>query len=115
MAASYRGSTAEFVSVLDTAIARAQELGAGRDSDSGTALLTYFKAKGRQWHTVILASCNEGLIPHGRAPIEDERRLFYVALTRCSANLVISYLRKFSNSKTEPSRFLAEAGLLLRD
>lgn len=81
----------------------------GRKAD-GVALLTYFKAKGRQWHTVILTTCNQGLIPHKRAPLEDERRLFYVAMTRASANLMISYVGKSCNNKVKASQFLAEAG-----
>jgi DNA helicase-2/ATP-dependent DNA helicase PcrA len=89
---------------------RAADRGLGEQEDTGISLLTYFRAKGRQWHTVILPSCNEGLIPHGRARLEEERRLFYVAITRCSANLLISYLKRFGNSIVEMSRFLLEAG-----
>jgi ATP-dependent exoDNAse (exonuclease V) beta subunit len=69
-------------------------------------------AKGLQWHTVILTSCNEGLIPHQLAPVEEERRLFYVAMTRASSNLVLSYVRNACSSRVAPSRFLYEAGLL---
>ena len=85
---------------------------AGRAENEGVALLTYFKAKGRQWHTVILTTCNQGLIPHKRAPVEDERRLFYVAMTRASANLMISYVGKSCNNKVKPSQFLGEGGLI---
>ncbi|QOG19238.1 3'-5' exonuclease [Bradyrhizobium sp. SEMIA] len=77
----------------------------------GVALATYFKAKGLQWHTVILTSCNEGLIPHKRAPVEDERRLFYVALTRASSNLVVSYLKTSCKTRVAASTFLTQAGL----
>jgi DNA helicase-2/ATP-dependent DNA helicase PcrA len=63
---------------------------------------------------VVLCSCNEGLIPHSKAPLEDERRLFYVAMTRASANLVVSYVKQICNHKVEPSRFLTEAGLPLK-
>jgi DNA helicase-2/ATP-dependent DNA helicase PcrA len=60
---------------------------------------------------VILTSCNEGLIPHRRAPIEDERRLFYVALTRASSNLIVSYLKTSCKTRVAPSTFLSQAGL----
>jgi hypothetical protein len=63
------------VDTVDHALKRAKEAKAG-EAESGVALANYFKAKGLRWHTVILTSCNEGLIPHKRAPIEDERRLF---------------------------------------
>ena len=91
---------------------RARVSGAGLDQAGGVALLTYFKAKGLQWHTVILTTCNDRLIPHRRAPIEDERRLFYVAMTRASSNLIVSYVKKSCNTAVEPSPFLREAGLL---
>lgn len=83
----------------------------GQKTD-GVTLLTYFRAKGRQWHTVILTTCNQGLIPHGKAPIEDERCLFYMAITRASGNLMISYLGKSCNNKVKPSQFLSEAGFI---
>jgi DNA helicase-2/ATP-dependent DNA helicase PcrA len=111
VASGFAGDTGHFVEVIETALERAREPGAGKDEESGVALLTYFKAKGLQWHSVILTSCNEGIIPHKRASIEDERRLFYVAMTRASSNLLISYAKRACNSVVAPSRFLAEAGL----
>jgi len=112
VAASFGGSISEFVMAMEKALDLAKKRDAGRDEETGVGLLTYFKAKGRQWHSVILTSCNEGLIPHKRAPIEDERRLFYVALTRASSNLLISYLRDACRTKVSPSRFLKEAELI---
>lgn len=112
LAANFGGKIDGFVNTMQTALDHAKETNAGTDRNNGVALLTYFRAKGLQWHTVILTSCNEGLIPHKRAPIEEERRLFYVALTRTSANLLISYVKNSSNNKVKPSRFLSEAGLL---
>ncbi len=91
LAANFGGNTNEFVMTIESALERARQAGAGKDKERGLALLTYFKSKGLQWHTVILTTCNEGLIPHKRAPLEDERRLFYVAMTRASSNLLISY------------------------
>ena len=112
LAASFRGDTKAFVSTIEQALNRARQSGAGNDEERGVALLTYFKSKGLQWHTVILTTCNEGLIPHKRAPIEDERRLFYVAMTRASANLLISYVKNACNNAVLPSRFIGEAGLM---
>jgi DNA helicase-2/ATP-dependent DNA helicase PcrA len=110
LAANHKGSERDFLMAMESALDRARRGHAGRAESDGVALLTYFKAKGRQWHTVILTTCNQGLIPHKRAPLEDERRLFYVAMTRASANLMISYVGKSCNNKVKPSQFLAEAG-----
>jgi DNA helicase-2/ATP-dependent DNA helicase PcrA len=111
LASSFRGGIAEFATMLDTAVERARAQVGGTAEEGQVALATHFRAKGRQWHTVILATCNEGLIPHKRAPLEEERRLMYVALTRASANLIVSYVKKMCNMKVEASRFLAEAGI----
>lgn len=110
LAASFRGSIQAFVDTVDAALKKATAENAGR-VENGVVLATYFKAKGLQWHTVILTSCNQGIIPHKRAPIEDERRLFYVALTRSSSNLIVSYLKTSCRTKVAPSVFLREAGL----
>jgi DNA helicase-2/ATP-dependent DNA helicase PcrA len=85
LAASFRGRIDAFVDTIDGALKRAKEEQAGHE-ENGVVLATVFKAKGLQWHTVAITSCNEGIIPHRRAPIEDERRLFYVALTRASSS-----------------------------
>lgn len=111
LAANFHGDIKEFVNTMEAALAQARATGAGRAKDNGVAMLTYFKSKGLQWHTVILATCNEGLIPHKRAAIEDERRLFYVAMTRAESNLLISYVKRSCNNQVDPSRFIAEAGL----
>jgi DNA helicase-2/ATP-dependent DNA helicase PcrA len=109
LAANHKGSEKDFLMTMESALNRARQGHAGRAENDGVALMTYFKAKGRQWHTVLLTTCNQGLIPHRKAPIEDERRLFYVAITRASANLMISYVGKSCNNKVKPSQFLAEA------
>ena len=89
------------------------------DSSAGqpdaVSLLTYFRAKGLQWPVVFLTSCNEGLTPHRRSPVEDERRLFYVAMTRASAALNVSFLDPTGGAHPSASRFLGEAGLLTRE
>ena len=77
------------------------------------SLRTYFRAKGLQWPVVFLTSCNEGVAPHRRSPVEDERRLFYVAMTRASRALHAYWLDE-DGSGAKPSRFLREAKLLRR-
>jgi len=114
VAIDFEGDTKDFVQTLEVALNRARESNAGQDHKGGVPLLTYFRSKGLQWHTVILTTCNEGVIPHQKAQVEEERRLFYVAMTRASSNLVISYVKNVCGSHVPPSRFLYEAGLLER-
>ena len=58
-------------------------------------LTTFHRAKGLQWHTVIIIGLSEGLMPIASArtddAIDEERRLFYVALTRAEEDLWCSW------------------------
>ena len=65
----------------------------------GVVLSTLHAAKGLEWDQVFLAGVNDGILPMGN-DIDEERRLFYVGLTRAKARLHISY-------NAEPSPFLA--------
>jgi DNA helicase-2/ATP-dependent DNA helicase PcrA len=105
LAASFRGRIDTFVETIDGALKRAKQAHAGHEHN-GVVLATFFKAKGLQWHTVVITSCNQGIIPHRRAPIEDERKL----LTRASSNLFVSYLKTSCKTKVARSCFLKEAG-----
>ncbi|HEV2529480.1 MAG TPA: ATP-dependent helicase [Thermomicrobiales bacterium] len=116
VAANHPGTIDDFVDLMVKARTRAAALNSGGDERDAVDLLTYFGAKGRQWHTVIMASCNEMIIPIRHAirdgEVEQERRLFYVGMTRASSNLVVSYLERSVNTVVAPSRFLYESGLL---
>lgn len=78
---------------------------AHRAGPDAVSLLTVFRAKGLQWPTVFLPDCNGGVFPYGGPEeLEEERRLFYVALTRTRDTLHLHVVR------TElPSPFLREA------
>ena len=80
--------------------------------------MTIHAAKGLEHEVVLLAGCDDGIIPHARAieedpkNIEEERRLFYVALTRAKRKLYLSTsrTRKVLRDVQEfvPSPFLEE-------
>ena len=68
-------------------------------------LATLHAAKGLEWERVFLIGASEGQLPVSDASIDEERRLFYVGITRAKADLHISY-------RKSPSPFLRESGLI---
>ena len=90
----------------------------GRDrgiAEQGVHLLTMHGAKGLEFDTVFLPDLNEGLLPgrRSRSPeaIEEERRLFYVAMTRARSALHLMYLRGTKQNPRLPTRFLHPLGV----
>lgn len=75
----------------------------------GLQLMTMHASKGLEFQTVIVPECNEGKIPSDKsktqAEIEEERRMFYVAMTRAKNKLCLFYHDK-NTGKDAPSRFL---------
>lgn len=73
-------------------------------------LLTVHGAKGLEYDRVWIPDCNEKIFPHGTMPeesaVEEERRIFYVAMTRAKKNLELSYLTGTKERPRQPSRFL---------
>ena len=80
---------------------------------TGVALMTMHGAKGLEFPAVFLPTLAEGVVPHekGLEQIEEERRLFYVAMTRAGEKLCLSAVRKRYEKERTPSRFLADMGL----
>ena len=77
-----------------------------------TTLATLHAAKGLEWERVFLIGVSDGILPlennsttGDQASIDEERRLFYVGITRAKSDLRLSYRGK-------ASRFLSEAGLI---
>ena len=89
------------------------------EEDAGSVtLMTLHNAKGLEFPWVFITGLEEGLFPHANsayeeAGLEEERRLFYVGMTRAYANLLLSYVRESCKNSVSPSRFLREAGLVL--
>ncbi|MCQ4937480.1 ATP-dependent helicase [Anaerotignum propionicum] len=81
--------------------------------NKGVTLSTMHGAKGLEFYAVFLPSLTEGTVPHERAMegMEEERRLFYVALTRTKEKLCLSATKNRYGKETKPSRFLKEMGL----
>lgn len=81
-----------------------------QDEQKGIVLTTMHSAKGLEFEVVFVIGCIEGIIPHQKSKsndeIEEERRLFYVALTRAKTLLYISILNTKYENKAVPSRFL---------
>lgn len=80
---------------------------------NGVALMTMHGAKGLEFRAVFLPSLVEGIVPHekGLDTVAEERRLFYVAMTRASEKLCLSAIQQRYEKERKPSRFLAEMGL----
>ncbi len=80
--------------------------------EEAVVLSTLHGAKGLEFDVVYLFSLNEGIIPHKKATlaeeIEEERRLFYVGMTRARHQLHLCTLQYRYDKRLEPSRFLAE-------
>ena len=78
----------------------------------GVNLMTMHAAKGLEFDTVFVIEANEGSCPYKKATadeeIEEERRLFYVAMTRAKRKLVISYVKEENGKDLLPSRFVSE-------
>ena len=67
--------------------------GSGRseaDGERGVHLATVHRVKGQEWPHVVVYDASDGLFPHSLATdVEEERRLFHVAITRCSATVTV--------------------------
>lgn len=71
----------------------------GKSHEDGVRLMTLHQAKGLEFEYVFIIGLEEGILPHARAihdllELEEERRLFYVGITRAKHKLYITYARR---------------------
>jgi ATP-dependent DNA helicase UvrD/PcrA len=86
-------------------------------------LMSLHASKGLEFPVVFIVGCEEGLLPYERkgeaVDIEEERRLFYVGLTRAGRKLVLTYARKrvlFGQfMENAPSRFVGDIEAALKE
>jgi DNA helicase-2/ATP-dependent DNA helicase PcrA len=110
-----RGSLSEFLED----VALATDLDKDNGDDDRVALMTIHLAKGLEFPTVFCVGMEEDLFPSAmsmntRSELEEERRLFYVALTRAEHQAYLTYAQsRYRWGKlidSEPSRFIEEIG-----
>ena len=86
-----------------------KEKTAGED---GIRLMTFHSSKGLEFDIVHIVDVNEGIVPYSKAvteeDMEEERRAFYVALTRARKELHIYFTEQRYSKACSPGRFIAE-------
>jgi DNA helicase-2/ATP-dependent DNA helicase PcrA len=94
-----------------------QDMDEKEDNVNFVTLMTVHSAKGLEFRNVFVVGLEENLFPSERnknnpKELEEERRLFYVAITRAEENVILTYAKnRFSNGKfntTNPSRFIKD-------
>lgn len=109
-----------YISEYENMLSRQKEAAQNisHECKKGIELLTMHASKGLEYDSVYLPGCTEGKIPSQKAAteadLEEERRMFYVAMTRAKNNLYIS-ATKGKTGKDVPSRFLQSIGCIIPD
>ncbi|MGD9997184.1 MAG: ATP-dependent helicase [Ilumatobacteraceae bacterium] len=80
------------------------------DDDGAVAVLTFHAAKGREWAAVVVCGVERGLVPHASAVTtaqrEEEARLLYVAITRASDELIVTWAERREGGSGGPSPWI---------
>ncbi|MEQ8324662.1 MAG: 3'-5' exonuclease [Vicingaceae bacterium] len=112
---NFKGSMEEFLQ--DVALLTDQDKEDDKNDSNKVALMTVHLAKGLEFPNVLIVGLEENLFPsqlsmNSRSDLEEERRLFYVALTRAKERAILTYsLSRFrwgNLTYCEPSRFIEE-------
>ena len=91
-----------------------EQIESSKAVEDGVILSTIHGVKGMEFNNVYIINCNEEVIPHKSSMeenIEEERRLFYVAITRAINNLYVFSPKTMRGKFREVSRFIAESHL----
>lgn len=80
-------------------------------------LMTALRAKGKEFHTVIVLDANDGLWPirfaETEAELEQERRVFYVAITRAQSRLLMLSVEQIAGKRVSLTPYLREMGIAI--
>ena len=91
-----------------------KEIGDRYEEATGVNLYTFHGSKGLEFQNVYIMDCNEGVTPSHKAvdaeTIEEERRMFYVAITRAKENLTLVVPKNYQGENLVKSRFIGEMG-----
>jgi DNA helicase-2/ATP-dependent DNA helicase PcrA len=86
-----------------------------QENPNAVTLSTMHSAKGLEFKSVFMIDANQGIMPYKKAvlekDVEEERRLFYVGMTRAMKDLTICSVKELHNKRAEVSQFVLEAGL----
>jgi DNA helicase-2/ATP-dependent DNA helicase PcrA len=97
-------SAVEFASHIEQMAAQKKAVGT-----DGVAVSTIHASKGLEWKHVIVCGCEASLMPHAKSDDkEEERRLFYVAITRTQGSVDLCYSRQRFGRTQSPSPYLLE-------
>ena len=84
----------------------------GKETAPAVQLMTFHASKGLEFPVVFIIDVNEGVVPHRKAGSreerEEERRMFYVAMTRAKKELHVCTCRKRFRRDAEESQFIAD-------
>ena len=111
-AANYKTMEAWFDHMEDYRKRLQEQAQAQRAAHEGVSLMTMHGSKGLEFSVVYILDANEGITPHRKAvldaDLEEERRMFYVAMTRAKDRLHVCWAKERYGKKQEVSRFVEE-------
>jgi DNA helicase-2/ATP-dependent DNA helicase PcrA len=115
-AASSYNSIISFLAHIDQYGEELQKSLQQSEEEDRVTLSTIHGVKGMEFKNVFIVNCVEEVIPHinsVESDIEEERRLFYVGITRTIHNLFLCIPRNIRGKYKEPSRFIEECNINL--